>query len=67
MLQWPEETERLCRSIAESARGLGVQTVAIRALQWLARRDVTWPVPADFPTAEKMSVRGEVALPAGSP
>ena len=28
VLQWPEETERLCRSIAESARGLGVQTVA---------------------------------------
>jgi len=28
VLQWPQETERLCASIAESARGLGVQTVA---------------------------------------
>jgi orotate phosphoribosyltransferase len=27
VLQWPQETERLCQSIAESARGLGVQTV----------------------------------------
>lgn len=28
VLQWPQETERLCESIAESARALGVQTVA---------------------------------------
>jgi orotate phosphoribosyltransferase len=28
VLQWPQETERLCQAIAESARGLGVQTVA---------------------------------------
>src|SRR5260221_4960381 len=28
VLQWPQETERLCQSIVESARGLGVQTVA---------------------------------------
>jgi orotate phosphoribosyltransferase len=28
VLQWPQETERLCQSIAESARSLGVQTVA---------------------------------------
>jgi orotate phosphoribosyltransferase len=28
VLQWPQETERLCASIAESARALGVQTVA---------------------------------------
>src|SRR5260221_3786897 len=28
VLQWPQETERLCASIAESARSLGVQTVA---------------------------------------
>lgn len=28
VLQWPQETERLCASIAESARGLGVETVA---------------------------------------
>ena len=28
VLQWPQETERLCASIVESARSLGVQTVA---------------------------------------
>ncbi len=28
VLQWPQETERLCAAIAESARGLAVQTVA---------------------------------------
>ena len=28
VLQWPQETERLCQAIAESARGLAVQTVA---------------------------------------
>ena len=28
VLQWPQETERLCASIVESARGLGAQTVA---------------------------------------
>ena len=27
VLQWPQETERLCQSIAESARGLGVRAV----------------------------------------
>lgn len=47
-----------------TVRDAGVQTLLIRALQWLARRPVTWPVPADFPTAEAISVRGELALPA---
>lgn len=44
-------------------RCAGVQTVVVRALQWLARRDVTTPVPADFPTATAVSVRGEIPLP----
>lgn len=44
-------------------RCAGLQTVVIRALQWLARRDVTWPVPPDFPTADRVSVRGEIPLP----
>lgn len=48
----------------ERMRCAGVQTIVIRALQWLARRPVTWPVPADFPTAEKVSVRGEILIPA---
>ena len=43
-------------------RCAGVQTVAIRALQWLARREITTPVPADFPTATTVSVRGEIPL-----
>ncbi len=28
VLQWPQETERLCAAIAESVRGLDIQTVA---------------------------------------
>ena len=44
-------------------RCVGVQTVIVRALQWLAGRDVTWPVPADFPTAERVSVRPEAPRP----
>jgi hypothetical protein len=47
-------------------RCAGVQTIVVRALQWLARREVTLPVPADFPTAEKISVRSEIVLPAPS-
>jgi uncharacterized protein len=45
-------------------RCAGLQTVAVRALQWLAARPVTAPVPADFPTADTVSVRGEIAIPA---
>lgn len=41
-------------------RCAGVRTVAIRALQWLAGRPVTWPVPADFPTAAAVSIRPEI-------
>jgi type 1 glutamine amidotransferase len=44
-------------------RCAGVQTVVVRALQWLAGRPVSWPVPADFPTAGHLSVRGEIPLP----
>ncbi|HWA27982.1 MAG TPA: ThuA domain-containing protein [Lacunisphaera sp.] len=45
-------------------RCAGLQTVVVRALQWLARRPADFPVPPDFPTAEKISVRGEIPLPA---
>ena len=38
-------------------RCAGFQTVLIRALQWLADRPVTWPLPSDFPTAEHTSLR----------
>jgi len=46
----------------ERMRCAGVQTVMIRALEWLAGRPVSASVPADFPTAERMSVRGEISL-----
>ncbi|HLP75419.1 MAG TPA: hypothetical protein VK327_00755, partial [Candidatus Paceibacterota bacterium] len=45
-------------------RCAGVQTVMVRALQWLVNRPVTAAVPADFPTADHISVRGEIPLSA---
>jgi len=45
----------------ESMRCAGVQTIIVRAVQWLAHRPVTFPVPDDFPTAEKKSIRAEFA------
>ena len=44
-------------------RCAGLQTVVVRSLQWLARRDVTETVPADFPTPQEISVRGEILIP----
>ncbi len=38
-------------------RSADVQVILVRALQWLARRPVTWPVPTDFPTASQTSIR----------
>ena len=46
-----------------TVRDAGVQTLLVRALQWLAKRPVTWPVPADFPTATSTSVRAELRYP----
>jgi len=46
----------------ERMRCAGLHTVVIRALQWLAGREVTWPVPSDFPTEHRASVRGEIVL-----
>ena len=54
---WKGDTEPV------GMRCAGVQTILIRALQWLAHREVTWPVPPDFPTAEQISVRGEIPPP----
>jgi hypothetical protein len=39
------------------------QTIIMRTLQWLAKRPITVPVPKDFPTAEKVSLRGNIVLP----
>jgi type 1 glutamine amidotransferase len=38
-------------------RCAGFQTIFVRAMQWLAKRPVTFPIPADFPTAEATSLR----------
>jgi type 1 glutamine amidotransferase len=46
----------------ESMRCAGVQTIFVRALQWLAKRPVDFPVPADFPSGEKLSVRSPVPV-----
>lgn len=44
-------------------RCAAVQTILQRAVQWLARRAVTIPVPADFPGASTVSVRALVRPP----
>jgi hypothetical protein len=46
-----------------TVRDAGVQTLLVRALQWLGKRPVDYPVPADFPTATATSIRGELSLP----
>jgi type 1 glutamine amidotransferase len=43
-------------------RCAGVQTILVRALQWLAKQKVTYPVPNDFPTADHISVRKELVV-----
>jgi len=40
-------------------RCIGYQTTVIRAAEWLATGKVTFPVPANFPTADKRSLRPE--------
>ena len=51
----------------ESMRCAGVQTMIVRAVEWLANRPVTFPVPADFPTADHKSIRPEFAPAAPEP
>ena len=46
-----------------TVRDAGVQTLLIRALQWLAQRPVTYLVPPDFPTEGATSIRAELPLP----
>lgn len=48
---WRDDTDPV------SLRCVGMQTLLIRALEWLARRPVTFPAPADFPTDQAVSVR----------
>lgn len=42
-----------------SYRCVGFQTTMIRAAEWLGTGRVTYPVPGDFPTEERVSLRGE--------
>ena len=47
----------------ERMRCAGVQTVMVRAVWWLAKREEPLSVPADFPTETKTSIRGEIPIP----
>ena len=40
-------------------RCVGFQTTMIRATEWLATGNVTYPVPTDFPTQQKSSLKEE--------
>lgn len=48
-------------------RCAGEQTLLPRILQWLAKRPVTVPVPADFPTETATSIRPEIRIPVSVP
>jgi uncharacterized protein len=43
-------------------RCAAVQTIIPRALQWLAGRQVTFPVPKDFPGIAAVSARKEIEI-----
>ena len=45
-----------------SMRDAAVQTIIPRALEWLAGRQVIFPVPRDFPTPDAVSVREPIPL-----
>ena len=45
--QWRDQAD------ADALRCVGFRTVFARSVEWAARRRVSLPVPADFPTAEK--------------
>lgn len=46
-----------------SYRCIGFQTTMIRVTEWLATGKVTYPLPANFPKAEKLSLREEGDFP----
>lgn len=48
---WRDEAEPV------DFRCAGFQTILVRAIQWLAARPVTYPIPPDFPTATATSLR----------
>jgi type 1 glutamine amidotransferase len=57
---WKNEIEPV------TVRDVGVRTLVVRAVQWLAGRPVTWPMPADFPTTEKVSIHS-ATMPGATP
>ncbi|SIN99109.1 ThuA domain-containing protein [Chitinophaga niabensis] len=58
---WKGETYPL------SYRCIGFQTTMIRVTEWLATGKVTYPVPANFPTADEISLRDEEDYPDKKP
>jgi type 1 glutamine amidotransferase len=48
-------------------RCAGFQTLLVRAVQWLAKRPVDFPVPPDFPNEETLSLRPPVGEPGADP
>jgi type 1 glutamine amidotransferase len=54
---WKGETYPL------SYRCIGFQTTMIRVTEWLATGKVTYHVPANFPSADAISLRDETDLP----
>lgn len=46
-----------------SYRCIGYQTTVIRVTEWLATGKVSYPVPANFPSADRISLRAEADLP----
>jgi hypothetical protein len=48
--QWRDQAD------ADALRCLGFRTVFARSVEWAARRQVTLPVPAAFPTADAISI-----------
>jgi hypothetical protein len=53
---WKDDTQ------PERMRCAGVQTVMVRALLWLAKHEAPHPVPADFPSETRMSIRGDIPI-----
>lgn len=53
---WAGET------LPNAARDMAFQTALIRATEWLARREVFFPVPAEFNTAARIAY-GDLSLP----
>jgi glutathione peroxidase-family protein/type 1 glutamine amidotransferase len=51
---WPGEVQ------PAGIRCVGFQTTLVRAVQWLADREVTWPVPSGFPTQNSISLRNRI-------